>query len=75
MSNKLPGNVVKLTVNLPVGVVRALEDMANDNDVTMTKMLRRCIATEYWLSEQRATGSSFLIKRPSGVTCRVDWKH
>jgi len=72
-SSDLPRRAVKLTVVLPEEVAMALRTLAERNKVTMTEMLRRCIATEHWLTDLIDQGTKVFLEN-DGKLREVIWR-
>ncbi|HET9141393.1 ribbon-helix-helix protein, CopG family [Actinophytocola sp.] len=63
---------IKLTVSLSEEVVRALQEMAQEEGTSVTEQLRRAISTQKWLHEVRKQrGARVLIEDPEAGTREV----
>ena len=54
----------RLNVNLSDEVAAVLENMAEQDRITVTEAVRRCISTEAFLREAKSLGKRFLLKEP-----------
>ncbi len=63
--------IVRLTVNLPVKVWKALEAMAEEDGISKTEALRRAISTEAFRREIDKEGSQLVIQTAGGNLERV----
>lgn len=54
---------VKLTVMLPEADVATLKTLAASRDITVTAVLRRAIAAEWFIEERLAAGEKILVER------------
>ena len=55
----------KISVNLSVEVIRALKEMAKQQNVTMTEVLRRSISIYKFLSDSAGDGKVVLLEDPT----------
>jgi metal-responsive CopG/Arc/MetJ family transcriptional regulator len=66
MSNptKTPSNTTKrMSVNLSSDVANWLESIAKEQNISQSEALRRAIATEKYLLDERQKGSKVLLQR------------
>ncbi|MEU6688303.1 ribbon-helix-helix protein, CopG family [Streptomyces sp. NPDC046832] len=55
----------KISVNLSVEVMKALKEMAEHQNVTMTEVLRRSISIYKFLSDSVGDGKAVLLEDPT----------
>ena len=67
--------VARLTVNLPERVWRAVVDMAEEDGISKTEALRRCISTEMFIRQLKKEGSDLIVKRPGGTLERITFPY
>ncbi len=66
-----PAGVVKVTVNLPVKVWKALTDIAEEEHISKTEALRRAISTEVFRRLVEKEGASLVVEKDDGTRERV----
>jgi hypothetical protein len=71
VTDLLPTDTVKFSVNLLGEDIRALTWMATHRRTTITDALIRCIATQRWLDEQLDRGATFILSGRLGRRHRV----
>ncbi len=67
--------VAKLTVNLPWKVWEALRTMAEEDGISKTEALRRCISTEVFRRSIEKEGGRLVVERPDGTKERVHFPY
>jgi hypothetical protein len=60
---------------IPVGVIHALQDLADKRGCSMEKVLQDAVNTEIYMNEQLEKGSQILCKDTDGKTRRVVFTH
>lgn len=60
----------RLSFNLSGELVETLREMAERNDTTMTEVLKRAIAVQRFLDEQKSQGRTILVEDPEAQTQR-----
>lgn len=68
------GETVKVTVNLPSGIVEAVQEMATRRNTTMTEVIRDSIATERYLRDRIKDHSKILIEDETGTSRELLFK-
>lgn len=63
-----PIQYAKVTVNLPMKIWHAVEQMAEDEDIAKTEALRRCISTEVFRRQVESEGGTLVVRRADGET-------
>jgi hypothetical protein len=58
--------VTKATFNLPEEDIEALRRSARAHHTTVTSILRRAIATQLFVDQERETGGKLLVEKPDG---------
>jgi len=64
----------KVTFNLPDDDVAALRRLAAARNLTVTAVLRQAIATEVFLNDALAGGSTLLVEKPDGTLRQLVYK-
>jgi hypothetical protein len=63
-------DVVKISANLPKAVITALQDMAREQNISMTEVLRRAISHERYITAAVRENKKVLIEDPKGGEIR-----
>ena len=63
--------VARVTVNLPLKVWEAVEEVARKDGITRTEALRRAISVDLYLREQVDQGSYIIVEKPDGTRERI----
>jgi hypothetical protein len=63
-------DVVKISANLPKPVISALQDMAREQNISMTEVLRRAISHERYFTNAVREDKKILIEDPSSGKIR-----
>jgi predicted transcriptional regulator len=58
--------VIKMSVNLSADVVKALRELAEKRNTTMTEVLRQAIGTEKFLEEVTSEDGKILVEDKKG---------
>jgi Ribbon-helix-helix protein, copG family len=56
--------IARVSINLPLKVWEALEEMAKCDQITRTEALRRSISTELYMWKARRSGAQVLVEQP-----------
>lgn len=67
----MPEGTTKVTFNVLTSEIEALKAQALREGTTVTRILRRAIGTEVFLSENEANGAKLLIEERDGTLSRV----
>lgn len=57
---------VRLTVDLPLGSIALLTELAKSQGCTMTEAIRRALATQRFLLNRQGEGAKVLLLSPEG---------
>jgi hypothetical protein len=60
----MPGELRKISVNLPSSSLEELQDIARKNGVTVTETLRRAIGMLVFIEGVQQEGKSLLVRDP-----------
>lgn len=60
----------RLSFNLSDELIETLRQMADRNDTTMTEVLKRAIAVQKFLDDQKSQGNTILVEDPEARTQR-----
>jgi metal-responsive CopG/Arc/MetJ family transcriptional regulator len=63
--------VARVSVNLPLKVWEALEEIAKQDQISRTEALRRAISTEVYMWKARRSGAQILVEQPDKSVERV----
>lgn len=66
--------VKKVTVNLSDETIRDLQEVADKRGITLTEAIRRAIATEKFVQDERDEGSKILVEKPGGRVREVEFR-
>ena len=66
--------VKKVTVNLSDETIRDLREVADKRGITLTEAIRRAIATEKFVQDERDEGSKILVEKPGGRVREVEFR-
>ena len=64
-------NGKRLSISLSNDAADLLEFLAQTQGITQTEALRKAIATEYYLLEERRKGSKILLQKSDKEICEV----
>jgi len=65
----------EVKLKIPVGVIEALQDLADKRGCSLEKALRDSVNTEVYINEQLEQGSEILCKDAFGKARRVVFTH
>jgi hypothetical protein len=75
MASSRQPSVAKLTINLPWKVWEALSTMAEEDGISKTEALRRCISTEAFRRSVEKEGGRLVVEGPDGSRERVNFPY
>lgn len=61
--------------SIPVGTIRAMQDLAERRGCSVEQVLRDAVNTEFYITEQLEQGSEILCKNREGETRRIVFTH
>ena len=67
----MSGEVKKTTVRLPEDALSQLEQLAKEQNITLTGALQKAIATEYYVRSEIKQGGKILIEKPNHTFSEV----
>jgi hypothetical protein len=64
----------KVTVNLSDETIEDLKAVAEKQGITLTEAIRKAIATEKFVQDERDEGAKILVERPGGRVREVEFR-
>ncbi len=64
----------KVTVNLSDETIEDLKEVAEKRGITLTEAIRKAIATEKFVQDERDEGGKILIEKPGGRVREVEFR-
>ncbi|MCI0634934.1 MAG: ribbon-helix-helix domain-containing protein [Actinobacteria bacterium] len=64
----------KVTVNLSDETIEDLKAVAEKRGITLTEAIRKAIATEKFVQDERDEGAKILIEKPGGRVREVEFR-
>jgi predicted transcriptional regulator len=64
----------KVTVNLSDETIEDLKTVAEKQGITLTEAIRKAIATEKFVQDERDEGAKILVERPGGRVREVEFR-
>lgn len=62
----MAAKIIKMSVNLPISVVKELRELSEKRNTTMTEVLRRAIGTEKFIQDVMDEGGKILVEDKDG---------
>jgi predicted transcriptional regulator len=66
--------VRKVTVNLSDETIKDLKEVADKRGISLTEVIRRAIATEKFVQDEREEGGKILVEKPGGRVREVEFR-